>query len=110
MPRNTLQLTPSLFYKKLNQLMNNQAKRSPLQLVNPRFHGNQRMIHLLLLSLVASLKTGLSEFRAVKFRYFLCKEEKNSKVYPYKVKTNSVHTFGQFLQFSFLPFIAVVHV
>ena len=45
---------------------------------------------------------------AVKFCYFLCKEERNSKVSPCIVKTNSVHTFGQFLQFSFLPFIAVV--
>ena len=67
------------------------------------------MIPLLIPSLLARFKTGLSEFRAVKFRYFLCKEERNSKVSPRKVKTNSVHTFGQFLQFSFLPFIAVVH-
>ena len=53
---------------------------------------------------------GLSEFRGVKFRYFLCKEERNSKVSPRKVKTNSVRTFGQFLQYLFLPFIVVVHV
>ena len=79
-----------------------------LQLVNPV--SNQQMIHLLIPSLLASCKMGLSEFWAVKFRYFLCKEEKNSKVSPCKFKTNSVHMFGQFLQFSFLPFIAVVHV
>ena len=68
------------------------------------------MIHLLIRSLLASFKTGLSEIRAVKFRAFLCKEERNSKVSPRKVKTNSVHKFVQFLQFSFLPLIAVVHV
>ena len=68
------------------------------------------MIHLLIPSLLASFKTGLTEFREVKFRYFLCKEEKNSKVSPRKVKKNSVHMFCQFLQLSLLPFIAVVHV
>ena len=75
----------------------------------PRFHGNQQAIPLLIPSLLASFKTRLSEFRAVKFCNFLCKEERNSKVSLRKVKINSVHTFGQFLQFSFLPFIAVVH-
>ena len=52
----------------------------------PRFHGNQRIINLLITSLPASFKTGLSKFRAVKFRYFLCKNERNSKVSPRKVK------------------------
>ena len=68
------------------------------------------MIHLLIPSLLASFKMGLSEFRVVKFRAFLYKEERNSRVSPRKVKTNSVHAFGQFLQFSFLPFIAVIPV
>lgn len=68
------------------------------------------MIHVLIPSLLTSFKTGLSKFHAVKFRYFLCNEERNSKVSPRKVKTNSVHTFDQFLQCQFLPFIAVVHV
>ena len=77
------------------------------------FHGNQPMIHLLIPLLLASFKTGLSEYPMVKFCYFLCKEERNSKVSPCKVRTNSVHTcmtFGQFLQLSFLPFIPVVRV
>ena len=104
------------------------------------------MILPLIPSLLASFKTGLSEFGAIKFRSFLGKEERNSKVSPHnpniepifrknsawktrknsltlqakekrnskesphKVKKNSVHTFDQFLQFSLLPFIAVVHV
>ena len=48
----------------------------------PRFHGNQRMIYLLIPSPLASFKAGLSGFRAVKFRYFLYKEERNSKASP----------------------------
>ena len=78
----------------------------------PHFHGNQWMIpvYLSIPSLLASFKMGLSESRVVKFRYFLRKEERNSKVSPRKVEANSVYTFGQFLQFSFLPFTAVVHV
>ena len=50
----------------------------------PRFHGNQRMMFLLIPSLqvLASFKTSLPEFRAVKFRYFLCKEERHSKESP----------------------------
>ena len=84
--------------------------KTPLQLINPVFHGNQRLQYLLIPSLLASFKTGLSEFCALKFRYFLCKEERNSKVSPRKVKTNSVHTFGQFLQFFVFAFFAVVQV
>ena len=68
----------------------------------PRFHGSQQMIHLLIPSLLASFKRRLSEFRVVKCRYFLCKEERNSKVSPRKVKANSVNRFGQFLKFSLL--------
>ena len=43
-----------------------------LQLVNlvSMFAGNQRMINLLIHSLLASFKTGLSEFCVVKFRAF----------------------------------------
>ena len=69
--------------------------------VKPRFHGNQRMIHLLIPSLPASLLTGLSEFHAVKFRYFLCKEERNSKVPPFKVKQILYIRLANFSNFRF---------
>ena len=59
------------------------------------------MIHMLIPAPLASFKTGLPEFRTVKFRYFLGKEERNPNVSPRKVKTNSIHMFSQF--------IAVVH-
>ena len=41
------------------------------------------MILPLIPSPLASVKMGLSEFSAVKFRYFLGKEERNSKVSPH---------------------------
>ena len=52
----------------------------------PRFHGNQQMIHLLIPSLLASFKTGLSEFRAVKFRYFCVKKRGTPKYLLVKSK------------------------
>ena len=64
------------------------------------------MIHQLILSLLASIKTDLSEFRAVKFAIFCVKKRETPKYLLVKSKHILYMRFAN-LQFSFLSFIAV---